>query len=69
MWKSGGEAEGGGGDQVSETESEDPEPSPALPLESKSGILDDLHKQLCKKVRVELFRASRFIFYLTAVIW
>ncbi|KAL5249162.1 hypothetical protein ACHWQZ_G018118 [Mnemiopsis leidyi] len=59
MWKSGGEAEGGGGDQVSETESEDPEPSPALPLESKSGILDDLHKQLCKK-SLEIDKTASF---------
>ena len=57
MWKSGrdggsGDRDGGSGgeDTVSETESEDLEQPPAQPLESKSGLLDDLHKQLCKKV-------------------
>ena len=55
MWKSGGESgdrDGGGGgeDTVSETESEDLEQPPPQPLESKSGLLDDLHEQLCKKV-------------------
>ena len=57
MWKSGGDGgsgdrDGGSGgeDTVSETESEDLEQPPSQPLESKSGLLDDLHKQLCKKV-------------------
>jgi hypothetical protein len=53
MWKGGGgeDTEGGGmEDPVSEPESEEAENVTAQPLESKSGFLDDLHKELCRKV-------------------
>lgn len=54
MWKGGGGEGAEGGeeteDAVSETESEEAENILHQPLESKSGILDDLHKELCRKV-------------------
>ena len=59
MWKGGGgrgaEEVGAGVDRVSESENEESEISTPHPLESKSGILDELHKELCRKVGLSTY--------------